>query len=99
MKLNIRDYKNERVVLTMHDNGGDTSKGNSLTPTNVWLRDCEIQVEADKNQKISIARENGRLVAYFWTTGITENSAPDYKITLMGLGVQGSHKYMNVEEY
>ena len=74
------------TVLKMHDNGGDVFKGNKTTPTHVWLRDCEIVVEANENQKIGISREDGLLVIHFWTTGVTDNSGPDYKAIIHPMG-------------
>lgn len=76
----------QRLVMRMHNNGGDTFKGDKTTPTHVWLRDCEIQVEANEHQKVSVSREEGMLVVHFWTNGITGNSGPDYKAVIAPMG-------------
>ena len=75
-----------RLLVQMKDNGGDGIK-NKIIPTHVWLRGCEIQIEANKNQKIGVQRENGLLAIYFWTTGVTENSAPDHRVVIPPLGM------------
>ena len=84
----MSNFNGQRLVLMMHDNGGDEFKGDTTTPTHICLRDCEIQVEANENQKISISRENGLLVVHFWATGITDNSGPDYKAVIAPMGCQ-----------
>ena len=71
-------------IMQMKDNGGCKDK---IIPTHIWLRECEMQVEANKDQKIAIQREDGLLVIYFWTTGITENSAPDHRVVIPPLGM------------
>ena len=87
--------KDKRLTVMMHDNGGDASKGDKATPTEVWLRDCEIQIEANEHQKISISREDGLLVVHFWTTGVTDNSGADYKAVVAPLGC---HPRIKIEE-
>ena len=77
-------YNGQRLLLQMKDNGGCKDK---IVPTHLWLRECELQVAANENQKIGIQREDGLLVIYFWTTGVTENSAPDHRIVISPLGM------------
>lgn len=75
-----------KITVQMHNHGGDDFEGGGYTDTKVWLRDSEIQIAANKNQKIGIQREDGLLVIYFWSTGITENSSPDHRIIIPPLG-------------
>jgi hypothetical protein len=83
------------MVLMMHDNGGDEFKGNTTTPTHVWLRDCEIQIKANEHQKVSISREEGLLVVHFWTTGFADLCGPDYKVVITPMGC---HPRIEIEE-
>lgn len=77
-----------KLVLHMHNHGGDTEHSVRHTPTELWVRDCEVQVKANEHQKVAIQREEGVLTIYFWTTGVTENSAPDHKIQIPPLGMK-----------
>jgi len=77
-----------KLVLNMHHHGGDTSQSKRYTPTELTVRDCEVQVKANEHQKITIQREEGLITVYFWTTGDTENSAPDYKVQMPPLGMK-----------
>jgi len=92
----MNNFNGHRLVLKMHNNGGDEFKGGTTTPTHIWLRDCEIQIEANENQKISVSREDGLLVVHFWTTGITDNSDPDYKAVVTPMGCRPR---IQIEEY
>ena len=94
----MSNYNGQRLVLIMHDNGGDEFNGDTTTPTHVWLRDCEIQVNANENQKISISRENGLLVVHFWTTGIADNSGPDYKAVVTPMGYRPRIQIQELKE-
>jgi len=93
-----RKLHDKNIVLGMHSDGGSEEEGSCLIPTPVWIRDCEIQVEANEHQKVSISREGGNLVVHFWTTGLANTSGPDYKATLTRLGGEGNKTFMSFEE-
>ena len=87
-----------KITVDLHNHGGDTFVTDKTTPTDVWLRDCEIQIKANENQKVSISREDGLLVVHFWSTGFTAETGPDYKVVMTPLGYETCKLNLTLEE-
>ena len=106
-KLRQEPKENPFVQFMMHANGGNefNEEGTEIDPTYethidtpMWIRDVEIQVQANEHQKLSISREDGKLVLYFWFTGITDNSDPDAKLIFHSDSLEGEY-YNLVKTY